>query len=841
MAVSDVATTLPGLIDELLTADASGSVAHLFSQNVELRQRDTLLQIADAINQIAREDLSKAERLSAAGAQLADLLQDDYCRARIGRASGNIQVLRGKYNEALEVFKRALDLFRELEDELEEAATLSASLQPLIYQGRYSEAFERAQRAHSIALSHKNELMLGRLEINLGNIFHRQDRFTEAVEHYKRALVALEKLQQYRDCAVAWGNLAVCYISLNDFRAAESAYEMARTISQQQNMPVISAQADYNIAYLHYNRGEHNVAIRLYQQTRLYCESVGDKYHAALCDLDQAEMYLELHLNREGAELAQQALVSFEQASMGYEAAKARVFLGVAAYQDRKNFRALEFFADAQQRMKKEQNDAWVAIIYFYQALIFKQEGRLYEALRDCKAAQSFYADFPDSGKAVLIQCFRADLHLDLGELEEADRWARQAAISAEILESATLQTHAYWILGRVNEARTTASESYVLYQTALSFLEAVPSRLRAEELKIPFGKNRLELYEALVSLAPLSGEEAADPEAVFELIEKAKSRDLAEQISFRSNAVPASAKGRSALAEQVKSLREELNWYYRQINTDLQSADKSAGQSLELRRSIRSRESALVRTLDDLHVTDEEFHAIQTASIIPLQRIRAALEPDEVIVEYYQARGFIYACVLRRGSMHIAALTTVERVRNFLLTLEEQWSKCRLGDKYIRKFYAVLSDATNRALAELYADLVAPVAKFLAADRLIIIPDGLLNYLPFHAFFDGSQYLGEKHVISYAGSASLYCLSLGKESTVYDHDLILTSNSQAAENLGDLAGRLGYPHWPMYVFRGILRTSQKRSKWRAPGAASFISTPRCGVARIIPCCPIFS
>jgi CHAT domain-containing protein len=42
----------------------------------------------------------------------------------------------------------------------------------------------------------------------------------------------------------------------------------------------------------------------------------------------------------------------------------------------------------------------------------------------------------------------------------------------------------------------------------------------------------------------------------------------------------------------------------------------------------------------------------------------------------------------------------------------------------------------------------------------LIIAPHGLLHYLPFHALFDGRQYLLDSYLISYAPSGSIYTLS---------------------------------------------------------------------------------
>ncbi len=73
----------------------------------------------------------------------------------------------------------------------------------------------------------------------------------------------------------------------------------------EHGMPLLVAEADYNIAYLYYLRGEYTRAIELYRATREHCAELGDSYHQGLCDLDQSEMYLELNLSEEGSFLAQ--------------------------------------------------------------------------------------------------------------------------------------------------------------------------------------------------------------------------------------------------------------------------------------------------------------------------------------------------------------------------------------------------------------------------------------------------------------------------------------------------------------------------------------------------------
>jgi len=42
---------------------------------------------------------------------------------------------------------------------------------------------------------------------------------------------------------------------------------------------------------------------------RKLCAELGDRYHQALCDLDESEIYLELNLTEGGTELAQDAVL----------------------------------------------------------------------------------------------------------------------------------------------------------------------------------------------------------------------------------------------------------------------------------------------------------------------------------------------------------------------------------------------------------------------------------------------------------------------------------------------------------------------------------------------------
>src|SRR5207302_8162860 len=86
-----------------------------------------------------------------------------------------------------------------------------------------------------------------------------RSRFAEALERYELAhryfLPHQEKDPEA--VAVALHNIAMCLITLNDFRRALSTYESARSFALQHEMPLLVSQADYNIAWLYYLRGEY--------------------------------------------------------------------------------------------------------------------------------------------------------------------------------------------------------------------------------------------------------------------------------------------------------------------------------------------------------------------------------------------------------------------------------------------------------------------------------------------------------------------------------------------------------------------------------------------------------
>jgi len=266
LSVVQPAPTSGDVIDRLGSQPNRRALVSFLRAQHELWDPAIVEGLYERVVRVARADLRQAERLAEAAVWLSDKLADDSCRAQSLRAVGHVLLIRGKYNDALERYRAALELFRRLGRDLDIGRTLSGgALQSLISLGRYDEAFASAQEARAIFERHGDRLRLARLDSNIGNILYRQDRFPEALALYERAHEELRRVGQPQDVAAVLINMVVCCTSLNEFQKALQIYGEARRYCEAHDMPLLVVQADYNIAYLHYLRGEYTRALELYR------------------------------------------------------------------------------------------------------------------------------------------------------------------------------------------------------------------------------------------------------------------------------------------------------------------------------------------------------------------------------------------------------------------------------------------------------------------------------------------------------------------------------------------------------------------------------------------------
>jgi len=739
------------------------AVRHLLRGQRGLLTVATIERLTDTLATQLDVSIERAERLADAARFLSDQLGDPFAEGRTLRAEGNVLLARGRLVAALTRFDDAIEIFSGLANDFEVARTLSSSVIALFQLGHNQEALERAESARSIFARLGDRLRLARLENNIASLYSHQDRREEALMIWRGVYTTMLELDDVQGVAAALSNIAMGCVMLNRFDEALEAHMQAREFCQSHGLSLLVAQADYNIAYLYYLRGEYTRAMELYRAARQQSIALGDAYHQALCDLDESELYLELNLVEEGIQLAKQAYAGFSKLEIGYESAKALANLAIGAGRQGEPFKALELFEKAREMFVREDNRVWPALIDVFRAVVLHQEGRHFEARRFAESALRFFAGTELSSKAALCELLLARIHLQTGELRSARERCVSALQRLEKGDTPELSYRVHFLLGQVDEGLGDTEAALRSYRTAHQRIENLRSHLEQDELKIGFLKDKLAVYESLVFRILATSPAEAELEQAFQYVEQAKSRVLADLLAFRANSLPSRGPG-SGPVEEVHSLRRELNWYYRRIDlAEMRRESHSAAYVEGLRRESRQRETELLRVLRDMGTREEEFASLQGQGSASLEAIRSTLPSDAVLLEYYEARGTVLAVILTRKRLEIVPLTPVSRVQHLLRLLQFQLSKFRLGPEYVQTFEGALRTATAAHLSELYAELIAPVRSRLDTWRLIVVPHDFLHYVPFQALFDGDRFLIDTFEVTYAPSASVHHLCARK------------------------------------------------------------------------------
>ena len=244
--------------------------------------------------------------------------------------------------------------------------------------------------------------------------------------------------------------------------------------------------------------------------------------------------------------------------------------------------------------------------------------------------------------------------------------------------------------------------------------------------------------------------------EAAYRLYHSSKDEkyiELAFQYSEQSKAVLLMEALLGAKATKFANIPPELLEHENQLKSKITIAEKkiyntkntTAGLDDEL-FGLREEHRQLVKKIesDSKAYYDLKYNS-ETISIIKTQQL---LGNDELLVSYFYGNNSIFIISIDKHHQQ------VERVAIDANT-----------EKNIKKIYEFLRDpgsnitVLNELSFKLYTNLLAPAIKANNKSKLIIIADGLLNYIPFAALntqADGITYLAEKLSISYANSTTL-------------------------------------------------------------------------------------
>jgi CHAT domain-containing protein len=142
------------------------------------------------------------------------------------------------------------------------------------------------------------------------------------------------------------------------------------------------------------------------------------------------------------------------------------------------------------------------------------------------------------------------------------------------------------------------------------------------------------------------------------------------------------------------------------------------------------------------LKASNPNYADLQSFSPAPLKEIQRLLGPQATLVSYYVTAEKTLAFVVSSDAFQAVEIPVKE-------------SDLRAAIVWFRGF-ASLRNPQPESLKQLDDWLIAPIRRLIRTGDVVIVPHGILHYVPFAALTDGRHYFGDDHAIYVLPSASI-------------------------------------------------------------------------------------
>lgn len=674
--------------------------------------------------------------------------------------------------EALPFLDAAGEEFLALGDEVGWARTRIGRVSACLRLNRTTEALRDAAAAREIFMRHDKLLRAGQIDANAAIVYYELGQYDVALRHFDRAIETYQLQGEDVDVHIARarGNKALTLAAMGRFREAVALHEQARATfaSYGEREEISVAREELNIADIYAAQGYYSKALLLYNKSRTHFQTHAMSNAAAEVAQQMCSCLVRLNRARDAYELAEET-VRFFRSVQGQSDALARSLMhqATAATLERRFDEADELLQEASDLLAEGGFVRLAALARLRRAELYWADQQWEASLREAWHVADVFADqedLPNLARATLLQARLSEIK---GERNIARDLCEQALDIAQGQELLDLQYACYDLLGQLGEQGGKLDEAAAYYERAIRGIDDVQSRLVLDE-RTSYLEDKGGIYQRAMLLALKRG--LIDQALIY--VEKAKSRVLGD---YLRNNIDIRLRAGDAVdepfLENLARLREEQAWFSSIVYETENEANLSDTAVMRIRAigPVRARqemhkrerrieqllEQAQLRAVGDLV---SKARPDWTNSIVT--SLRPRLGPRVLMLEYYLADQDIYIFQLTRDQIEVRCVqggaAKLERLIALWRANLDVAAQAAGSPDQALDFDGILENGLG-LLERLYQLLLQPVEQALVAcEHLIIVPYGMLHYIPFHCLFDGKRFMVERLYISYLPAASI-------------------------------------------------------------------------------------
>ncbi|MDP8239811.1 MAG: CHAT domain-containing tetratricopeptide repeat protein [Candidatus Hatepunaea meridiana] len=659
---------------------------------------DSLVRAADSLiaNSQPQKALEDFEEALSIFIGLGDMLNE----SEVLKCMANINLSRLYYKKALDYHLRRLEIVQELEDRYSESRILG-------YIGLVYKKLNDSEKALDYArqsLSISRELGDRETEaITLNGIakaYMHRSNFIEAINYYKQSLTLQKEIEDKKGEAHTAYWIGNAYMYLADYQEAQKYCRHSLTIQKEINDRAGEEKTCFCIGNIYTYLSDYTKALEYYQRGLEISRETGNKYSEAKTLGNIGLIYGRLSDYLKALEYYQQSLIMRRKIKDRQGEGSALGNIGIV-YKETDNYpRALEYCMKslAIQREIGDKKSEFSTLCGI--GNIYEQYSDYTKALECYKESLKITKEVNDKRRESWALYCIGELYYSQENYGTAVDYIQKALRIARDLDTyGDLEKYYTILLGECNIAQGLDSKAVVNFKEAIEMVENVRGKLEVESHKRSYTARVSKLYgDMVLALLRINEKEEA-----YSYIERGRARSFLDMLA-------------SGDVEVGKSKHSEF---------------------------LHNDECVQVEDIKEEKQYEPELASLITVNPLSLSEVQELLDENSTILEYFITEKKLLVWQITRNNAQIYEMEVLSKdIKEIIEAFRET---------------IALIGSTGNLSRELYKMLIEPAANHINTEKLIIIPHGILHYLPFQALQDqNGEFLLEKYRISYLPSASV-------------------------------------------------------------------------------------
>jgi tetratricopeptide (TPR) repeat protein len=656
------------------------------------------------------------------------------------RVQGDTLAQARSFTEAIRLYQSALTAYQQIGDKAAEAAVFNALGGAFYNLQNYSEALFNYQRRLNLELELGNrkgegealnflgvtcywlpdkpkaqdyflqslkiaqEIGYRKLEggilLFLGRMQSDVQKYDQALATFKQGLEVFRAIGDKNREARIMQNMALVYYYLSDYNKALDANQKCLAVFTELNDEEAVSYVISNLGLVFVSLGDHAKALEYHQKAMELNKPFGDLVFQGRSYINIAESYSLLHEYPKALECNLKALEILENVGDKRGAGYADNNLGNVYIELGNDSSALEYFQRSLATGREVDDKSVQNMSLANMGLVYSRQKNFARAARN---------------------------------VEEALSIARKIGSADMIQDNLNIMAACY-------AAQGLDSLAIVTFKLAIETAEGIRGQLNVEAYKSSYAAKVSGTYEK-IALLLLKRDQA---EEAFNYCERGKARSFLDLL--------ASVPVKIGKPRHQEFLAKDRNYHDQKQQTEQQmaAAEADTAKVFALRGKLSAEWENALNSMEETKRQEPELASLVSVNALTLPEVQKQLDNQTTLLEYFLTQKKLLLWLVSSKQTRVYQIDVGgDSLKTLVMTYRKM---IEAGTQ---------TEALSRRLYDL---LVAPAAGQIRTDNLVVVPHGILHYLPFATLQDTrGRVLLETYRISYLPSASVLKYLPGK------------------------------------------------------------------------------